>query len=346
MPLPSAIYQQKIAENILTQDPAQESILPCLDALAKNLNQSATEVSKQTLNGVSVWHGANIPKGVFLCGEVGRGKSMLMQLLFDAVEISEKRRVHFHPFMEEMHERMHDTKTEGNQDIVMQIASELAKNARLLCFDEFYVTNIGDAILLGRLLEALFKCGVTLCATSNWKIEDLYQDGHNRSLFQPFIKIVQNNIQEVDLSSEHDWRRKNSSVGTTDLTIWFANKNDWEKTEITLLQHQIIVENWQDGVVICSFKNMCDTFIGRSEYMDLCAKASGVIITDIPKLGLNMADSAMRFVVLVDLLYENQIPLIVTTLKKEDNIENICEGGPVAFAFKRTLSRIIELGKI
>jgi cell division protein ZapE len=325
MSLPSELYQQQVSKNILKQDEAQASILPLLDGLAQQLNTQTSQPAK----------------GLFLCGDVGRGKSMLMQLLFDAVDIKAKRRVHFHPFMEEMHERMHTTKVEGNEDIISSIAQDIAKDAQLLCFDEFYVTNIGDAILLGRLLEAFFKCGITLCATSNWKIEDLYQDGYNNSLFQPFIKIVQQNMQEVVLDSPTDWRRKKVKKATNSLTDWLEKQTEWQPAHITLLKNKVPLANWQKNIAICDFKNMCETHIGRSEYMALCEKAEGVIITDIPKLDIHKADSAMRFVVLVDILYENHIPLHVTS---EHDLETICEEGPVAFAFQRTLSRIAELG--
>lgn len=317
MPLPSDLYQQRVQSVSLVKDEAQEAILPILDALTTKLN-----------NGEQ-------GKGIFLCGEVGRGKSMLMQLLFDSVEGVNKRRVHFHPFMEEMHHRMHTAKPENGKDIILTIAEEIKQDANLLCFDEFYVTNIGDAVLLGRLLEAFFKCGITLCATSNWRIEDLYQDGHNRSLFQPFIKIIQNHLMEVVLDSEHDWRRKNSSE-SGEISIP-AIHNPYL---VKLLDTEVPFEHFADRVGVVSFKNICDTFIGRSEYMDLCDKVDKLVIADIPYLDKPLADAAMRFVILVDLLYEHGVRLDVTT---EEDLEHICEEGPVAFAFKRTLSRMAEL---
>lgn len=317
MPLPSELYQQKVQNGSLTEDQKQLGILPVLDDVANKIG-----------NGEKA-------QGVFLCGEVGRGKSMLMQLLFDAVTRVKKRRVHFHPFMEEMHHRMHTTKPIGGKDIIQTIAEEIKQDAELLCFDEFYVTNIGDAVLLGRLLEAFFKCGITLCATSNWRIEDLYQDGHNRSLFQPFIKIIQHHLTEVVLASEHDWRRKNSSEGKG-----FEMPQTHNPYLVKLLDTEIPFEHYAGGVGIVSFKNICDTFIGRSEYMALCEKLDKLVITDVPYLDKTLADAAMRFVILVDLLYENGVALEVTTA---EDLEHICEEGPVAFAFQRTLSRMAEL---
>ncbi len=352
MLLPSQLYQQKITNEELKHDTAQENILPILDELTKKLNKPAY---KKIVNNITAWHYENDenPQGVFMCGDVGRGKSMLMQLFFDCVCVSEKRRVHFHPFMEEMHERMHEPHKKNDTDIILQIASDIAKSARLLCFDEFYVTNIGDAVLLGRLLEALFKCGVTLCATSNWQIDSLYQDGYNRSLFQPFIKIIEQNMLEVNLNSPNDWRRKNIICNNKDnskkqsfLTSLLENKATWQAGEIDLLGTIIPLSHYKDEVLIVDFKNICDIYIGRQRYLILSKQIKGIIIKNIPYLDKEKSGAAMRFVILVDLLYEHGVPLIATTLNKQDNIEELCEEGPVKFAFARTLSRLAELGQL
>ncbi|MBF0427044.1 MAG: cell division protein ZapE, partial [Magnetococcales bacterium] len=204
---PSQLYHELLEDGQLRPDADQVAVLPILDGLVFALHQPAV---RGMWRGVEVWRLESqhpVPKGLYLFGSVGRGKSMLMQLIFDATEITAKRRVHFQPFMRELQERMHQNKPPQGVDLMLYIASQIAAEARLLCFDEFCVTNIADAMLLGRLLEALFKCGVTLCATSNWPPEDLYQEGLNRGRFMPFIKILTDHAQAVNLSQGADWRR-------------------------------------------------------------------------------------------------------------------------------------------
>ena len=345
---PSTLYKSQIGSGHLQADADQQDLLPFLDALALDLE---TPAHREKVAGVHVWRrndGEEMPKGLYLYGTVGRGKSMLMQLLFDAVPVGQKRRVHFHPFMEELHERMHDIKAPEGVDLMLQLASDISAEARLLCFDEFYVTNLGDAMLLGRLLEALFACGVTLCATSNWAPDDLYQDGHNSGHFHPFMKILKAHTKVLDLGEGADWRRRQEPVEkvkiTADQKFLARSGKKPVKTAMTLIGHEITASGFEGGVALIPFSELCDQFLGRGEYMDLCRQADeGVIISDVPELDEARADAAMRFVVLVDLLYENQIPTHVTS---ETALEDLCTEGAAAFAFQRTLSRLCELERL
>lgn len=338
MKTPSSLYENAILDGILTEDMHQRALMPSLDDFVASLNQ---DVKEKEIKGLFAWGYPNsTPKGIYLYGPVGRGKSMLMQLIFDSVAFSQKRRVHFHPFMEEIHERMQHTQVEKGTDLMHKIASDIAKDARLLCFDEFYVTNIGDAMLLGRLLEALFKCGVVLCATSNWAPEDLYQDGHNRSRFMPFMKMVQNHMAEIDLDKGQDWR----------LTKGEDQQNHYQRPEDYFKQVKqqdfplgylaLKAEALEKGCIWFKFENLCGQNLGRAEFMELANQVERLIISDIPDLN-NKADQAMRFVVLVDILYELKKSV---TLFSALPVAELCTQGMAAFAFERTVSRLHEMG--
>jgi cell division protein ZapE len=324
-------------------DPAQQGALPALQALAGALNAPA---GRQKHKGVEVWRYADkAPQGLYLYGPVGRGKSMLMQMLFDAVPIKQKRRVHFHAFMEELHHRLHHHKPVQDVDMMLQVASEISAEARLLCFDEFYVTNIADAMLLGRLLEALFFCGVTLCATSNWAPDDLYQDGHNRSHFMPFMKILKKHISPVNLGEGQDWRQlaKTKKAPASDAATAFKTLSGKpaKATTVNLGHETVKVAGRAGGYYWFTFAELCGRHLSRTEYLQLIDGLKGLVISDIPKLATGHADAAMRFVVLVDLLYENNVPLRLFTT--DTKLEDLCTTGPVAFAFQRALSRITQL---
>lgn len=340
---PSHLYQQKVQKGLLQLDSQQEEILPVLDDVVVQIESSSLIEEK----GVTVWREKEkLAQGLYLYGPVGRGKSMLMQLVFDCVPFEEKRRVHFHAFMEELHDRMHKTKAPVGVDLMLQIASDIAKDARLLCFDEFYVTNIADAMLLGRLLDSLFFCGVILCATSNWPIDNLFQDGHNRQQFMPFMKKLKNHVKAVDLSGGEDWRRQNISMATEKsaqevFEAWAGKKPS--VGEESLGSYAVPTLGHENDVIWFDFQDLCGHHLGRVEYLDLCDKIQKVVISGVPELSENEADSAMRFVVLVDLLYENQIPLFV---ESNVSLDDLCTKGAVAFAFQRTISRVYALNSL
>ncbi|MBI1363713.1 MAG: cell division protein ZapE [Proteobacteria bacterium] len=346
MHLPSALYARHIADGTLMADADQQAVLPVLDGLVERLSVPAARVPWR---GIDIWQYAagTAPQGVYMFGPVGRGKSMLMQLVFDSLPMAEKRRVHFHPFMEELHHRMHTTTPPAGVDMVWFIAAQIAAEARVLCFDEFYVTNIADAMLLGRLLEALFACGVTLCATSNWPTDNLFQDGHNRGHFMPFMAVLKKHMTELDLNEGADWRRAGGDApATVSAAEAFARLGGKKEAETVLrLGHSdVLAKGMSGGVGWFTFTELCAKPLGRAEYMDLCAGLKGLVISDLYRLDGAAADAAMRFVVLVDIVYENHLPLRVTT----DGIalEEVCTEGAAAFAFQRTLSRLHELQKM
>ncbi|MBF0178106.1 MAG: cell division protein ZapE [Magnetococcales bacterium] len=348
---PSRLYHEMMEDGRLHPDADQAAVLPILDQLVVALHRPAV---RGVWRGVGIWRMEShhpVPRGLYLYGSVGRGKSMLMQLIFDATEITAKRRVHFQPFMRELQERMHQNKPPQGVDLMLHIASQIATEARLLCFDEFCVSNIADAMLLGRLLEALFKCGVTLCATSNWPPEDLYQEGLNRGRFMPFIKILTDHAQAVNLSQGADWRRSRvgedvdayEEIGTPDALYAQLTGVAPEPAWVTLEGVKIEACGENKKVYWFDFHVLCNQAIGVAEYMELVQLTRAVIISGVPKLGPEAADAAMRLVVLIDLLYESRIPLRIFSAVP---LDRLCETGPVAFSFQRSVSRMHELMRL
>ncbi|MBF0426493.1 MAG: cell division protein ZapE [Magnetococcales bacterium] len=348
LPLPSRLYHELLEEGQLRPDPDQLAVLPVLDGLVTALRQPAV---RGIWRGVEVWRMGDqrpVPGGLYLFGSVGRGKSMLMQLIFDATEVTAKRRVHFQPFMRELQERMHQNRPPPGVDLMLFIASQIAAEARLLCFDEFCVTNIADAMLLGRLLEALFKCGVTLCATSNWPPEDLYQEGMNRGRFMPFIKILTDHTRAVNLSQGADWRRSQGNEGddtdaalaAPDALFIALTGVAAEPLHVDLQGTEVAANGVHKRIFWFDFNALCDRALGVIEYMELVGQAKALIISGVPVLGPERADATMRLVVLIDLLYESRIPLRIFGTAP---LDQLCTSGPVAFAFQRSASRMHEL---
>lgn len=330
----------------LQPDTAQQAAWPHLQQLAEALERPAQRVVHK---GVEVWQiPQGAPVGVYLFGPVGRGKSMLMQQLFDAAPLTEKRRVHFHGFMEDLHQRLHHHQSVPGVDMMWQVASDISAQARLLCFDEFYVTNIADAMLLGRLLEALFACGMTLCATSNWPIDDLYQDGHNRQHFMPFMKVLKRHLQPLDLGEGADWRQQTAArpgkngLSTPQAAFKALSGRAPKPATVTLGHTALSAKGRVRGYYWFTFTELCTRPLARSEYMALVDGSKGLVISDMPALDATQTDEALRFVVLVDLLYEAGCPLRLFTIDGTA-LEDLCPAGPAAFAFARALSRLTTL---
>ncbi|MBF0383166.1 MAG: cell division protein ZapE [Magnetococcales bacterium] len=347
--LPSQQYQEKIADNTLRPDKDQEAALPVLDRFVMELH---LPVERKIWRRVEVWQEVDqgeIPKGLYMFGPVGRGKSMLMQMVFDGVEFKEKRRVHFHPFIEELQQRMHKIKPTPGIDVMLQVASEISQEARLLCFDEFFIDNIQDAMILGRLVKYLFKCGVTLCATSNNGPEGLFKGGFNRTLFLPLLKDLQNNINELDLGEGSDWRREggldtiNHEQQTPAQMFYHLTKCKPQLNRITLGNKSLTANGNSGNILWFDFHSLCSQNLGAPEFFDLCKNARAVIVSDIPTIDETKTDAALRLITLIDLLYEYKIPLRTFS---QVEIEQICTQGPAAQPFKRAVSRIFALFKL
>lgn len=284
-------------------------------------------------------------KGLYLHGPVGRGKSQLLNLFMEHVGGVPARRTHMHTFMSEVHQRLFDIKS---GDPIVQTAGEMAEEFRVLGFDEFYVTNIADAMLLGRLFEHLFKQGIVVVATSNWPMEDLYQGGRNRKSFLPFLRVLERNMHPVDLGDGRDYRR-------TDDDRWPLYVIAGEDGAPQSLQ--ALFERYAEGESVCPpsvaaarairgrcgwfcFEDLCERPLGRAEYMELMSSLDTLIVEGLPVFAPDHSETALRFVTLIDICYELRRRVIVMA---EDYPESLYAEGPVVTAFRRAASRLAEM---
>jgi len=309
------------------------------------------------------------PQGLYLYGGVGRGKSMLMDMFFRTVAVEQKRRVHFHAFMQEIQKALNDARrrdvedtlkgrpwnrNKDTDDIVHLVARRFAAKAWLLCFDEFQVQDIADAMILGRLFEALFEAGVVVVATSNRPPRDLYKDGLQRELFLPFIDLIQQRLDVMELEAGVDYRLE--SMRTMDVYLTPAGP----ETERRLLAHfkklthgadvapdtlavngrRVPVPMAAEGIAFMAFADLCGRPLGPADYLALAARYDTLVLSGIPRLEPAKRDEAKRFVTLIDTLYENRVKLVCSAARPP---EDLYPAGDGSFEFQRTVSRLHEM---
>jgi len=355
-----ARYDERVASGALTDDPAQADAASRLDELALILARPP----KRSFFSKA----PEAPRGLYLWGGVGRGKSMLMDLFFAEAKTSPKRRVHFHEFMAEVHERLDvwrkmseaDRKRSpwrvsgAGDDPIAPVARQIASEARLLCFDEFQVTQIADAMILARLFEAVFAHGVTVVATSNRKPDDLYKDGINRALFLPFIERLKERCEVFELISARDYRLDR----LVEAPVWYAPLGqgsraalDMAWTRLTLgaePQHCVLtvkgrkleVAREAAGVARFTFGELCARPLGSIDYLTIAATFHTLILEGIPLLTPDRRNEAARFVSLIDALYEARVKLVASAAAEPDRLYTDGDG---AFEFQRTASRLFEM---
>ena len=355
-----ARYDERVASGTLTGDAAQAEAASHLDALAARL----ANPPKKKLFGKP----PEPVRGLYIWGGVGRGKSMLMDLFFAEAKTRPKRRVHFHEFMAEVHERLDiwrrmsaaDRKRSpwfvrgAGEDPIAPVAKQVASEAKLLCFDEFQVTQIADAMILGRLFEALFGHGVTVVATSNRKPDDLYKDGINHQLFLPFIARLKERCEVMELVSARDYRLDRlveAPVWYTPLSPGSTAALDLAWNRLTLgaePQHVVLtvkgrkldVSREAAGVARFTFEELCARPLGPLDYLTLAATFHTVILEGIPYLTPDRRNEAARFVSLIDALYEARTKLVASAAAEPDRLYPDGDG---AFEFQRTASRLFEM---
>ncbi len=297
-------------------------------------------------------------KGLYIHGPVGRGKSMLMDLFFETAPLKPKRRVHFHAFMQDVHKRLNDLRQQvansAQDDVISTLAAGLADEARLLCFDEFHVQNIADAMILGRLFEYLFDAGIIMVATSNFTPDRLYEKGLNRDRFLPFIERLKNQLDIVALAGATDYRLERlqnvpvyySPTGADAdkaLSAIFADLTDespGEAEEIEVGSRRLIVPRAARGVAWFDFAGLCGQPLGAADYLALAECYHSIIVQGVPQLGHDKHNEARRFMTLVDALYECRVNLILSADAEPQDLYLAGEG---AFEFERTVSRLMEM---
>ena len=351
MTSPIAAYDALIAKGEIAADPAQAAAVARLEVLGVALQDHARGRSRGLL-GFARKRPA--PRGLYLWGPVGRGKSMLMDLFFDAVPLTAKRRVHFHAFMAEAHEAIRTQRADDPGDPIAPVARRIAKAARLLCFDEFQVTDIADAMLLGRLFETLFEEGVTVVATSNRPPADLYKDGINRQLFLPFIDMLEQKLDVVAIAGPTDYRLGRIKGLPVYLTpddakaaaaldaAWAHLTDDAEgrPEDLHLLGRTLTLRRYAHGVARATFEELCAAPLGPQDMLAIAGAARTLILEHIPLLNPARRNEAKRFVTLIDALYEAKGRLICSAAAPP---ERLYPEGDGAFEFERTVSRLMEM---
>jgi len=346
-------YDELIAAHELKPDDAQARAVAALDRLASN---GAREGLLSRLFGTR----DDGPAGVYLWGGVGRGKSMLMDLAFEHLDVTPKRRVHFHEFMLETHERLRQVREREEGDPIEPVAEQIASEAKLLCFDEMQVTNPADAMILSRLFGKLLDEGVKVVTTSNRPPRDLYLGGLNRELFLPFIELIERSMLVAEVNGPTDyrldrltgvevWHVPNGPESTAALSRAFFQLTDYPVEDRARVPSEELdvgggrrlhVPKSLKGVAVFSFRRLCGEPRGAADYLAIARRYHTVVIVGIPVMGPAMRNEAARFVTLIDALYEHKVKLLAAA---DAQPSALYPAGDGSFEFQRTVSRLEEM---
>ena len=344
-------YDAQTAAGALRPDAGQRALLPALEGLRLWLEQNAAR--KVGLFAGLFAKPVVPPKGLYLWGGVGRGKSMLMDLFFQQTQITQKRRVHFHAFMQELHHALHLARQTGVDDALAPVAAALTRDLRLLAFDEMQITDITDAMIVGRLFEKLLAAGVVIVVTSNRPPEDLYKNGLNRALFLPFIAVLNDRLNVVEIESREDYRQHRLTGAQTYFhpagtaraaisAIWSDLTGNASGTPLRLTVNNRSTElpRFANGIGRASFWDLCAKPLGPADFLAIAAAVRVLILEDVPQLSASNYNEAKRFVTLIDALYEAKTRLIISAA---DEPERLYSEGTGSFEFERTASRLREM---
>ena len=346
-------YRDSLRREGHVEDPAQLAVVDRLAGLQTRLTKPASRFARLgRLLRRSAGQGHAVVSGLYLWGGVGRGKTLLMDLFFETLPIKAKKRIHFHRMMREVHERR---KALGDvRDPLDTVAADIAQDTRVLCFDEFFVSDIGDAMILGRLLDGLFQRGVTLVATSNSRPDDLYADGLQRQRFLPAIDLLKSNTDVVHLEGGVDYRlrllEKAGTYLTPDddealkrLTFYFdesASSEIQDKPMLDVNSRIIPGHRCAKGIVWFRFEDICDGPRSQADYIEVARWYATVIVSGVPQFDASLENQARRFIALVDEFYDRHVKLM---LSADVDLDSLYQGDRLAFEFQRTKSRLIEM---
>ncbi len=356
---PLARYRALVAAGTIRPDPHQAAVAEHLEQLHHALSgyRPVGQAAPRWLGWIKRDRVVPLPRGLYIHGQVGRGKSMMMDLFFASAPVEKKRRVHFHAFMGEVHDRLHALRKAGKgklADPLPVLAADIARETWLLCFDEFVVNNIADAMILGRLFQALFDQGVVVVATSNFPPRLLYKDGLHRDRFEPFIALIEQRLDVLTLDGPTDYRRIRraglpvyySPLGaeaTAQLDRAFADLTDGapgETQSLTIKARKLSVPCAARGVARFTFMDLCGKPLGSLDYLALAGVYHTLILDRVPLLGPDNHNEARRFITLIDALYEAKTKLIMAAAAPPDALYPTGTG---AFEFQRTVSRLMEM---
>lgn len=357
-----ARYEELVASGALERDPAQLAGLERLEALARALARKPSPPA--AAGGLAArlrgWLGRHAPcagpRGVYIHGLVGRGKTTLMDLFFAELPLAEKRRAHFHAFMAEVHERLAAARRSAAPDPLAHIAQEIARETRVLCFDEFAVTDIADATILARLFTRLLAEGVIVVATSNVEPRRLYEGGRNRDLFLPFIALLEERLDIMRLDARADFRLEKIALGETyftpadagartaldDLFLRLTGVARGAPTKLRVACRNVIVPQAAGRIARFSFEDLCARPIGAADYMALAEAFDTIFVDDVPAMNFERRNEAKRFITLVDILYEKKTRLILSAETEAQDLYH-APMGHEAQEFARAISRLIEM---
>jgi cell division protein ZapE len=343
-----AVYEEELQKRGYQSDPAQ---LRAIEALERCASEWAAYKSKRSGLLGKLRSRPEIPKGVYMFGGVGRGKSFLMDCFFVAVPIQRKTRLHFHEFMREVHREL--TAIQGTVNPLDELGKRMAKRYRLICFDEFHVADITDAMILHRLLDALFDNGVGFVTTSNFKPDDLYPGGMHRDRILPAIALLNKELEVINVDNGTDYRRRTleqvelylrplgpkADAAMTDAFNRLAECQD-EEPVLHIEAREIKARRRAGGVVWFNFKELCGGPRSQNDYLEIATQFHTVLLSDVPLMPVNRSAEARRFTWLVDVLYDRRVKLMMSA---EVEPEALYTQGPMSHEFPRTVSRLNEM---